>query len=199
MNKRRIVKHIQILRPELRSVEDFYFYVSPLDHVLSGFFLEITPHGAYIWKLVFPLFDIYGQLHLTYSERLSSPEGYIDFETVPKSTLASEFSLRINDHLSGAYDVLSLAGFCETFQLHKALFEHEVTLATYGLAKVLLDQVSEAERAIGKASKTIREPYDAKCNLILDLLHKDKRSARNQILVWEADLKEKLKITSIVS
>lgn len=141
MNKQRIVKHIQILRPELRSVEDFYFYVSPLDHVLSGFFLEITPHGAYIWKLVFPLFDIHGRLHLTYGGRLSCPEGYIDFDTVPKSTLASEFSLRINDHLPGAYDVLSLASFCEIFQIRNALFENDVLLTTCGLAKVLLDQV----------------------------------------------------------
>ena len=41
------------------------------------------------------------------------------------------------------------ASFCKTLQLCHALFEHEVTLAAYGLAKILLDQVSEAERAIG--------------------------------------------------
>lgn len=55
-----------------------YIYESSYCHIVGGFLLERGSGGIYVWRFALPLYD--GDLvpHLTYGERLSGSDGFIE-------------------------------------------------------------------------------------------------------------------------
>jgi len=48
MRKAQFIKKVLSKKPEFLN-SDTFFFVSPVEHVLSGFLCEMTPRGAYVW------------------------------------------------------------------------------------------------------------------------------------------------------
>jgi len=191
MKKAQFIKKVLKEKPELSNVDTF-FYVSPVEHILSGFCCEITPHGAYINRFLYPLFDKNEFIHLTYSQRLKYPDGYIDFDKVDKKELANEFLSRINGYVDSAYDYLTIQQFCHCLDERPELLDHEHAQMIFGYAMVLLNEKDKAREYLNKAIAELRKPFYDECNQILTLLDEDLESAKQVILSWEAEMKESI-------
>jgi len=91
--------------PEFGTYDGF-FYFKPVDQVMTGFKLEKTRRGAYIWKIVYPLFDPKSRINLTYSKRIVGEFGFIeDANKYTNEELANHFCERIKPHI---YELKSL-------------------------------------------------------------------------------------------
>ena len=117
----------------------------------NPFRCELTPHGAYVWRFLYPLFNKFDCLSLLYSERLEYPSSHIDFGSHDRSELANQFLSRIAPHLENACSYLGLRQFCSYYDKRPALFEHEHAPMVYGYAMVLLDERSTAEEFLKKS------------------------------------------------
>lgn len=181
----------------LTKMQDFscrenYFFLSQVEHMLSGFFCELTPQGAYLWKFIYPLFDRFKGLSLLYSERFPSPAGYIDFSEISKSNLAEEFVARLKDHLDGAKRYLSIPQFCGYFVERPALLKHSHARMVLGYAETLMGHQDQALAHLSTAMPGLQKPYLNDCQMIFDLARVDMKSAKKEILRFESEMRKQI-------
>lgn len=169
-----------------------YFYVLPVEHILSGFFCEMTPRGAYVWRFLYPLFDTSDALHLLYSQRLDYPDDYIDFEKVDKSNLAATFIQRVENKVEEAKNVSTLHKFCAYCESRSALLEHEHSQMVYGFALLLLDQNERAYGFLNRAMNHLQGSHKEQCMEVLKLLSQEPKVAKELIVRWEEANKSRL-------
>jgi hypothetical protein len=136
---------------------DTYFFSRSFEHMLSGFNCEITPRGAYIWLFAYPLFDRSDFLHLSYSERMPFPKGFIDFSVIPQARLTDEFLLRIEGLAESAGTPLALANFFQKFEKEPRLLNNERLRGTLGFAKVLANDVDAAKEHLSAVLSSSHE------------------------------------------
>ncbi len=191
MRKTQFIKKVLKERPELFNVDTFFF-VEPFDHVLSGFCCEITPRGAYVWRVVYPLFDKFNCLSFLYSQRLEYPEGYIDFGCVDKKELGGEFLLRIDKYIKEAYQYLTLEQFSRLFEQQPDLIKHERAEMAYGYCMVLLEKKELAEKHLSGALLHLREPAYSECQNVLALVEQDLVEAKKAVLDLECQMKQNI-------
>ena len=193
MRKAQLIKKILKERSEFLNI-DAFFFVKPVEHILSGFFCEVTPRGAYVWKFVYPLFDRFDCLSLLYSQRLEYPEGYIDFEKVDKKRLADEFLFRIEKHFEDAYQYLTLDQFCGLYKQRPALLKHERAEMALGYSMVLLGEKDSAIKHLEGAIVHLREPALSECQNILNLVKSDFESAKKGVLNLEREMRTHIRL-----
>jgi len=191
MRKAQLIKKVLNERPEFLNVDTFFF-VKPLEHILSGFCCEVTPRGAYIWKFAYPLFDKFDCISLLYSQRLEYPEGYIDFEKVDKKELADEFLSRIDKYVENAYQYLTLDQFCLLYEERPDLLKHERAEMTLGYTMVLLGEKELAVKHLTGAVAYLREPALSECQTILKFVDSDMESAKKAVLDLEHEMKSSI-------
>jgi len=167
---------------------------------LSGFCCEITPHGAYIWKFVYPLFDKFECISLLYSHRLDHPEGYINFDEIDKKELATEFLSRVDKYIEDAYSYLTLDQFCDLYIEEPSLLEHEVAEMVLGYSMTLLGKKESAIKHLTNASANVggylREPALSECKNILSIVQSDIDIAQREILKLEQKMKKSIGLKS---
>ncbi|MDS1907813.1 hypothetical protein [Vibrio parahaemolyticus] len=191
MKKSQFIKKVLKERPSFRNIDTFFF-IEPFEHILCGFFCEITPRGAYVWKFVYPLFDRFDCLSLLYSERLVYPEGYIDFANVDRTNLASEFVSRTNKFIESAHQYLKLEQFCELYSRRPDLLKHERAEMTLGYSYILLGKKELANKHLISALEYLREPALSECQNILSLLDIDIEEAKLGVLQLEQVMKKNI-------
>lgn len=191
MRKSQLIKKVLKERPEFLNVDTFFF-VKPLEHILSGFCCEVTPRGAYIWKFAYPLFDKFDCISLLYSQRLEYPEGYIDFEKVDKKELADEFLSRIDKYVENAYQYLTLDQFCLLYEERPDLLKHERAEMTLGYTMILLGEKELAVKHLTGAVAYLREPALSECQTILKFVDSDMESAKKAVLDLEHEMKNSI-------
>ncbi|MER2492429.1 hypothetical protein [Catenovulum sediminis] len=192
MTKNKLIKSV-LQSKSIFSNKETYFFLAPFGDILSGFFCEMTPRGAYVWKFVYPLFDISGQLHLSYSSRLAYPEDFIDYKDVDKSKLAQEFLFRIVGHICDAYQRKSLSGFLQLCESRSGLLNNEVIQASYGCALILDSQNELGLKYLEKAIPYLPEGYRASCLKVIHGLQ-GVPNAQQAIYELKADNLLRLKI-----
>lgn len=191
MRKEKFINEVLKRKPEFLNLGTFFF-VKPFEHVLSGFCCEMTPRGAYIWKFLYPLFDKFDCLSLLYSQRLSYPDGYIDFEKIDKKELADEFLLRIDKYVNNAYRYLTLEQFCALYDERPDLLRHERAEMALGYGMVLQGEKSSAIKHLARALTYLREPALSECRDVLNLVDQDIEDAKRKILNFEKKMKENI-------
>ncbi|MFP1678697.1 hypothetical protein ACLD02_08350 [Alloalcanivorax sp. C16-2] len=196
MNRSNFVKSVMRDVVDMANINN-YFYVLPVEHILSGFFCEMTPRGAYVWRFIYPLFDTSDEIHLLYSQRLDYPEDYIDFEKVDKSNLAAVFCERIENKVERARSMATLHNFCSYCEGRAALLEHELSQMAYGFALLLLDQNERACDFLNRAKNYLRGSHKERCIKVLQLLSQEPEGAKRLILNWEDENKYKLGVRTI--
>lgn len=179
------------------SSTDEYFFVEPLQHVMSGFVCEKTPRGAYIWKFVFPLFDPFKTVSLSYSQRLAWPAGYIDFKEVPKALLAQEFVRRIEPHAKYSKLLLSLPEFRNYLAHRPETGRHEHLEMVLGFTCVLIGEQSLAALHLGQALPRMRPEYREYCERVLDALADGLDSAQREVLSIEVSVRQRLGLPAV--
>lgn len=191
MNKSQFINKVLKGKQGLANINT-YFYVLPVTHILSGFFCEMTPRGAYIWRFLYPLFDTSDALHLLYSKRLEYPNDYIDFGSVDKADLANTFLYRIEAHIDDAHELLTIQKFRSYCESRPSLLEHEHSQMVYGFAMLLLNEDQKAFSFLNRARMHLQSPYKEQCLEVLQLLSKEPKVAKELILKWEESVKLKL-------
>ncbi len=191
MKKQQFIKAVLAERPQFSNVDTF-FYVSPVDHILSGFLCEMTPNGAYVWRFLYPLFDKFSCLHLTYSYRLPYPDGYIDYEKVEKKELANEFVSRIDQYVDDAYNYLALEQFVAYLDTQEELLSHEQVQKALGYTMILLGDKAKAKEYLGGCVAKLRKPEE--CQEVMAALDKGLDNAKRLVLDCEFDMEKLLGI-----
>lgn len=194
MRKSAFVKKVLAKMPGFVNTDTF-FYLSPFEHILSGFCCEITAHGAYLWRFVYPLYDKFEGLSLLYSFRLPGVNSYIDFDRISRDHLAEEFTLRVAGHLDEAKQCLTLPQFMNYLDMRPGVLENAHSEMVYGYTKLLMDQKDLALHHLRDAIKRLREPYSSQCQTVLDLAKIDLNRAKEMILGFEVEMKNMLCFT----
>ena len=190
MKKSVFVKRVLDGLPGFAS-HDTYFYLSPNEEILSGFCCEMTPHGAYVWRFVYPLFDKFQSFHLSYSQRLSGEQGYIDFSTTSRSQLAAEFLSRIEPVIAACKETVTLLQFISHFEEH-GLGANPRLYLILGYAKVLAGERDEALVILQNASENLNGSSLTDCQEIFNLLQADMVLASNRILAYANEMSRAL-------
>lgn len=195
MNKKKFIKRVLESNSELSSI-DTYFYLKPVEHVLSGFMFEVTPNGGYVYRFNFPLFDKFDYLTLLYSHRLSGGDSYIDFDTVVEENVAVEFLKRISGHFDDAHRCLTLEGFCHYMEACEPLLKHGHALMVLGYAYVLRDHPDKAEILLNSALDKLRGRFLRDCQENIDILRKDHSCLKKILLDREKEMASSIGLKS---
>lgn len=195
MKKNKFIAEVLRKRLDLLNL-DTYFYVSPVDCILSGFLCETTPRGAYVWRFIYPLFDRNENLTLLYSKRLDYPEGYIDYRKIPKNKLSDEFLLRIDKHVADTSNYLTVEGFynyiCEVTELSKNAYVQKAM----GACMLLMGDKKRASNhlriAAASPAAMIKNDFRTECDQLMTLMEDDIEGAQRLILSWKDEMKERL-------
>lgn len=180
--------------PSLGCV-DGYFYLKPLEHVLSGFCCETVPGGIYIWRFIFPLFIVSDAIHLTYSARLRYPEGFISKEVIPKAEYAAEFLKRIEAHMCEASDSRTIEGYVRYYSDKSLEYFGYKVRKSYAYALILAGLYDEAKETINEIIVFLKKRgLDQKCvdecEEFLRLLSVDSRGVVELLLECDALMKK---------
>ena len=147
MQKKQFIKSVINKVPEFSYFDGGYFYVHPVQHILSGFICEIKSSSATIWQYTFPLFDQKDFLHLTYSSHsLDWPNYNIEYESLAEKDLSDVFVDKIQPLIPKAYEALSLKGFIDFLQqgdTQKTRIPPSRRVAV-GYAYIMLGEVKQA-------------------------------------------------------
>ena len=170
--------------PELSRLGRFYF-IREFDHVLSGFFIEKTPRGAYLWKFVYPLFDDFEDLNLIYSQRLSGEQGYVDFDSGFDGDMAKLIGDRVKDIVESARGILTIPQFLSYCESYPGCLDNPLGLLNYGYGQILTGHYSEAGSNLAKALYKLPERRAQFCMYIMDLLKSNPGAAQEAVLSLE--------------
>lgn len=196
-NRKKFISSILGTAPQLANT-DLYFYLKPAKHILCGILCEATPNGIYLWEFVYPLFDRKDFIHLTYSQRIKFPEGYIDFEQVNNDTLPSEFWARVGDKFDNLSPYMELDNFYSLLNSNKANDYNQIIMA---YTMILLNDSQTAQEHLDIAIQSQQLQKDKalleECILIRELMASSKLDKAVEIIAsWEVQKKQKLKIAA---
>jgi len=172
-----------------------FFYVTPFDHVLTGFGLEITAKGAFLIRFVYPLFFKFECLTLTYSDRFKGLDGYLDFKEIEEKSLPVEFISRIKERMGEAKNCLTIQQFCTHVLGNRALQEISHVQMVLGYAYILAGDKQAALEWLTRSVKNLSDRYRAECLSIMKLLNQDLFLAEKKIRDFEQEMKKILGIT----
>lgn len=192
MRKTQFIARVLESRPNLDNV-DTYFFVTPFDHVLSGFCAEMTPRGIYIWKFRYPLFDRYEGLSLVYSNRLAYPHGYVDYSSVPKESAVEVFLSTVGECWSEVYEHLSLDRFLAYLQ-GEQFSKNDFIKKAISCCHILLGNERAAADCLRQAKDSLTAQrnmsFDKECVDLIDALSSGGiEQARDLVMKWEAQMK----------
>jgi hypothetical protein len=180
------------------SCVDGHFYVSPVEHVLSGFVCNFKPSLVEVRQFVFPLFDRKGFLHLTYSRpALKPPRHLIHLDDLKRNNIIDEFVDLIKPLMSKAYEALSLDGVVSFLAEDdkEGGRTHPLRVVGVGYAYTLLGHEEQAILALEAAAgndfvKLDRNVY-ADCLMVLDFVKNGEISnAQGLLMEWEGVTKK---------
>lgn len=195
MKNKKFIREVLQLNPMLSCVDGF-FYFNGYDHILSGFVCENASGGLYVWKYAYPLFDKLNYLHLNYGERLKHPDGFIDYSKISKADAASEFTKRIAKYTEEVLELRDLENFILYVERSPHILGNPNIRKCYAFSLILSDRYAEAEKQLSKVlesetSKTNKQMYD-ECAKLIKLIGDNNEMAKNLILSWEEEMKERL-------
>lgn len=168
---------------------DGYFFSPAFEHILSGFFCEMTPHGAYVWRFVYPLFDRFEGFSLLYSYRLPGEDGYIDFKREPKGLVGDIFVSRIEPIVGLANECKSIVDFLTYCRERPGLLRNAHAAMAYGYAQMLEGNKDDALSWLDRAAGDLNEPYSSECRLVMRLASECVDLAKSKILSYESEMR----------
>ncbi|MDC0603290.1 hypothetical protein OAP14_09750 [Aliiglaciecola sp.] len=142
MKDKKFVNEVLDTIPDVRCHEG-YFYFQDSEEVLSGFYLERTRHGAYIWKVVYPFYDPASTIHLTYSLRLDGEAGYIDTKSTPKKDLASKLCSIVEPLLEEIQSTRTSRDFKSYIEKNEEFMMNPLVRGVYGTTLLLADMYDD--------------------------------------------------------
>lgn len=109
---KKIAKRVVDLRPTFSSWDCFVFMQRP-SLLLRGFAIDMPPGACYVWKFMFPLFEDFEFVHLTFGYRVY--DGYLSTRGLSDSDIARRVAdqVDINNDFSDQEDVLDLIKFVQ--------------------------------------------------------------------------------------
>jgi hypothetical protein len=176
------------------------FVQTPISHVATGFCIERPPSGAYLWRFLFPLYVPSESLHLTFSNRLPRPNGFISLPGQRSAQeLADEFLTRIAPHREAVRSLSNLENFksyLETDSSLKSPFIRE----GYAMTLVMLGKGDEAMESLQMLSSDpilCRELPDLIGNVdrVIEALSVSVGNARELLTRWEAQARMRIGVS----
>ncbi|WP_042143473.1 MULTISPECIES: hypothetical protein [unclassified Pseudoalteromonas] len=198
MNKKKLTKLILKEFPTFSNSGD-YIFVNPLEHILSGFLIEKTRRGIYIWRFIYPLFDCNEHLSLLYSDRLDVSKFYINSselsdKDISDKDISDKVLNIIQQNIYLAHECKTIADFCTELQNKKGILEHKHAQMIYGFALILNNKEELAKEYLLLSVSKLSEPFKSRCMEVLKMLDNDVDSAKQVILELEDRMKQLLKI-----
>ena len=200
MSKKRFSAEVLKLVPEFASFDNTYFYETPFDHVLCGFVYERTPGAAYVWKWLFPLYDRFNFLHLSFGDRLPPGQDYLEITLGGPKEQATAFVERIQpyrDQVAALRDIGRFAEYLETKYVATGIAANNHNhRRCYAVTLIMLGQAEEAARELESLLKMegiARDPAALKdMQRLRDDLARGLSTAKRTLEVWEIETKLKL-------
>lgn len=176
---------------------DQCFVQMPISHVATGFCIERPPSGAYLWRFLYPLYVPSESFHLTFSQRLPPPNGFISLPGQRTAQeLADEFAKRIAPHREAVRNLSHLENFknyLETDSSLKSPFIRE----GYAMTLVMLgkgDEAMESLQMLSNDAILCREPPDLIGNVdkVIEALSVSAGNARELMSRWEVQTRRRI-------
>ncbi len=160
-------------------------------HVLSGYALERTSNGIYIYNFVYPLFDSSDGITLLYSFRLDACEFYISIDDLKRDDMDFLLAKKLTD-LSDKNKFSDLQDFCSHCESYNGLLKNSHAKLNYGFALILAGRPEEASVVLREVSSVLRGSDFEKCNSVLGALSSSSDYAKNMILNYEKEMVARL-------
>lgn len=193
MNFKRLIKKVSKEFPELFCFGNYLVFKN-CGLILSGIALEKTGSGIYLYKFLYPMYDIKQDVNLLYSERLETHRFYIDLSEVKAELLETELKIRIKDALKVIPREVSVEDFVSILSLRRGLAQHSHAQMVCGLSLLLLGREREAN-SIFESSKNSFHPSIAKeCVDFIEVARNSVDEAKKLLLRNEISFKAKYQI-----
>lgn len=162
-----------------------YFYFNNPREILSGFYLENTRHGAYVWKYILPLFDPASAMHLTYSLRLEGAAGYIDTIGLSKQIIAEKFCAIVEPIQVELQSLKAHNDFQNYIERNDDFLMNPLVRGVYGITLLLSDNIKEAidelQLCLNSTNKGHNPEEYSFFENVLDNIEEDSMNAKKEI------------------
>ena len=176
---------------------DGCFVQMPISHVATGFCIERPPSGAYLWRFLYPLYVPSESFHLTFSNRLPPPNGFISLPGQRSAQeLADEFITRIAPHREAVRSLSNLENFKKYLETECSL-KSPFTREGYAMTLVMLgkgDAAMESLQMLSNDPILCRDLPDLIGNVdnIIEALSVSVGNARELLGRWEAQARRRI-------
>lgn len=193
MNVKRLIKKVSKEFPELICLGN-YLVFKHFELVLSGIAIEKTGSGIYLYKFLYPTFDIQQEINLLYSERLETEQYYSDIKDLTPELIESELITRIKTALNQISKLVTLKDFVEVLSSQRGLETHSHARMVYGLSLLLLDREDESEQVFEEIIATLHPSMVKECLDFIDIVKRSPDEAREVLLLKDTAFKGKYKL-----
>lgn len=182
--------------PEAAVADDIVFTHSP-EFIISGFLLDGSPGGWWVYQAIWPLYDPLRPPGLTLCDRLPHPDDYIHREGLAAADVAAIFVERARRYNEVALARSTPAGYLEHMETKisewPTLLNSVFVRFRYALTLIMLGRYEDAAPhfsvlAAGGQSAEIT----ALAQEIASLLERDGELARARLIVWANETKATL-------
>jgi hypothetical protein len=195
INRSQAIRKIAERLPDLLPIKGGYFVRRQFEHILSGYSLEYAPSGAWIWRVVYPLFDRSDDgMHLTYSHRLTGLLGHISSLEFSREQMIDEFASRVSEFDKTAIPMHSIGDFCQYCEKDAGIVRNKHTALGLGYAFALAGNRDKSVSYLEYSIPKLDSPHRAEAKKILNLLSSDPEHARGTILLFEQEMRLMLRL-----